>query len=59
MGNDKDSVPRSQLTGNIHRRLKDDHPRVSTKMIELTKSIVVLTVCLVIPDPEATYLRIP
>jgi hypothetical protein len=58
-GKARDITPSNQLTGNNTKRSNGDHLRKITAAIESTKSIVVLTVCLVMPCPDATYLLMP
>lgn len=57
-GKKSDIVPNNQLIGNIHKRLNGDQPSIRTRAIENRNSMVVLTVCLVIPFPDETWLLI-
>lgn len=58
-GKARDSVPESQATGNIQSKWNGDKPIIGTNTTAAKNSIVVFTVCLVIPRPDLTYLRMP
>jgi hypothetical protein len=58
-GNMSESVPHSHDAGNIHSRWNGEIPIAGTATTEVKNSIAVFTVCLVTPEPERMYVRMP